>query len=156
MQRISTEQGYQILVTEIRSRKRHSGESPGKVWDQAEADFDGRHYTCDNQRGGSATMNLARMLVAAGAPDGQWQARGKTGRLRFLGPSLHRWAKLTISESDRLKLTPYAPYASALADAISCCAATAFIGVQRSPAMGGAGKCLTAMNCVILAPEAAC
>ena len=43
-------------------------------------------------------MALARKLVAAGAPDAPCEARGGDGRLRICGPSLHRLAKLTVSE----------------------------------------------------------
>lgn len=47
-----------------------------------------------------ATMALARRMVAAGAPDGPWQAIGPDRRARFYGRSLHRLALLTIAEGD--------------------------------------------------------
>jgi len=46
-----------------------------------------------------ATMDLARILVAAGCPDQPWQAVGTDGQRRFFGNSLHRLATRTIEES---------------------------------------------------------
>lgn len=54
-------------------------------------------------------MALARQLVAAGYRDGPWQAVGRDGKPRLVGPSLHRLAKLTIRENDRdgIRLRPF-------------------------------------------------
>jgi hypothetical protein len=46
------------------------------------------------------SCKLARMLVAAGAPDGPWEAT-QDGTVVWRGRSLHRWAGLTVSEPDR-------------------------------------------------------
>jgi hypothetical protein len=48
-----------------------------------------------------AEMELARMLIAAGHPDGPWEAAdAKTCRKRLYGGSIARLAQLTISEGD--------------------------------------------------------
>ncbi|MCU4161275.1 hypothetical protein AiwAL_14375 [Acidiphilium sp. AL] len=67
--------------------------------DIAEAMFAGQSYTATSRNG--ATMKLARMLVADGCPDQPVEARGRDDGLRFTVPSLHRLARLTISEPDR-------------------------------------------------------
>ncbi len=46
-----------------------------------------------------ATMALARALVAAGVPDGPWQAE-RNGVPVLRGPSLHRLAGLTVIETE--------------------------------------------------------
>jgi hypothetical protein len=76
--------------------------------DIAEAEHDRQPFRAVSRHG--ATMALARLLKAAGVPDGPWQAIGTDGRLRFYGPSLHRLAALTIADSDdgRLRVVPFA------------------------------------------------
>ena len=56
-----------------------------------------------------ATMALARQLIAAGFPDTPWEAVGADGRIRLQGPSLHAWARWTMSETDShgLRRVPY-------------------------------------------------
>ncbi len=57
----------------------------------------------------SAIMELARQLVAAGAPDGRWRSVTTEGEPSAYGPSLHRLARLTIKEGVRegIKLGRY-------------------------------------------------
>jgi hypothetical protein len=57
----------------------------------------------------SAIMELARRLVAAGAPDAPWQSVTVDGEPSTYGPSLHRLAWLTIKEGVRegIKLGRY-------------------------------------------------
>ncbi len=75
--------------------------------DTAEANYAGQHFQAVSRNG--VTMALARQLVAAGVPDGPWQARGIDGRERFTGRSLHRLAGLTVHDGDRLRICQWMP-----------------------------------------------
>lgn len=75
--------------------------------DCAEAEYAGQRYTAASRTG--VTMALARELVRAGCPDGEWEAVGSDGRLRLYGRSLYRLARLTITEGEqRPRLVAYA------------------------------------------------
>jgi len=74
-------------------------------------------------------MALARVLVEAGAPDQPWRVPG-----RLHGPSLHRLARLTVTETGggvrfglydgRTREKPAAEALQAMSDAYSRCAET--------------------------------
>lgn len=76
----------------------------------ATAEWNGQRFQA--RSGTSGVMALARMLVAAGAPDGPWRALTVEGKPSTHGPSLHRLAELTISEPDvgSVKIIPFTPY----------------------------------------------
>lgn len=82
--------------------------------DTARIELDGRTFAAVSSNG--ASMALARQLVAAGYMDGPWQAVGRDGKRRLCGPSLHRLAKLTIRENDRvgLRLERFRPFDPAI------------------------------------------
>jgi hypothetical protein len=67
------------------------------VPDIAATHWNGQPYEASSTH--SATMKLARLLVAEGCPDQPWEARGTDGQRRYFGKSLHRWAELTLTES---------------------------------------------------------
>jgi hypothetical protein len=59
--------------------------------DVAAAEWDGRAFAHASTEG--TIGPLARQLVQAGAPDGEWEVCGPNGRLQFYGRSLHLLAK---------------------------------------------------------------
>jgi hypothetical protein len=63
--------------------------------------------------GRSALCNAARELIDAGCPDDAWQMVGPEGDRRLFGGSVHRLAKLTVGESDKVsaRFIPYVPFA---------------------------------------------
>lgn len=75
--------------------------------ESAWAEWDDQRFEARSRS--SASMKLARMLVAAGAPDGPWRTVTLAGTPSLSGPSLRRWAKLTISEPDTgtVKIVPF-------------------------------------------------
>jgi hypothetical protein len=77
--------------------ERH-GKKDGGITDVAECDWNGQHFEAVSRNG--VTMALARQLVAAGAPDGRWEAYGRGGDLRLFGRGIHRLAGRTIKETD--------------------------------------------------------
>ena len=80
----------------------------------ATATWCGREYRATSRNG--AALALARDLMAAGLPDGPWQAVGADGRVRLHGPSLHRLAALTVSDPPNgrgCRFTRWEPYAAA-------------------------------------------
>lgn len=60
----------------------------------AQADWDGHSYIASSRAG--AVFAVARLLVAAGCPDGPWRVPSK-----LEGPSLHKIARLAIEDSPR-------------------------------------------------------
>lgn len=77
-----------------------TGQVTGGEWaDQASTTWNGRKFETRSARG--ASCELARELIAAGAPDGPWQCINEGGRRTIFGPSLHRLAKLTITSDGR-------------------------------------------------------
>jgi hypothetical protein len=68
---------------------------------------------------GSALMRCARQLVAAGCEDQSWQACGHDGQRRLFGGSLHRLAKLTVTEDQKggLRFAAYVPFPGVRSDA---------------------------------------
>jgi len=69
--------------------------------------WDGRRFEARSSK--SAIMKLARMLVGAGAPDAEWRSFTAAGTPSMSGPSIHRLAKLTVSEpaAGSIKIVPY-------------------------------------------------
>ncbi len=65
--------------------------------DRATAMIGGRAFEAVSRSG--AAMALARELVAVAVPDQPWQAAGVTGEVVYGGPSFHRLAGLTVSET---------------------------------------------------------
>ena len=68
----------------------------GGYVETAWCEWDGRRFEARSPS--SAVMELARRLVAAGAPDGPWRSVTPTGTPSMSGGSLHRLARLTVSE----------------------------------------------------------
>jgi hypothetical protein len=66
--------------------------------DRATAAWNGHAYACSEPAG--ATNALARLLMAAGCPDGPWRALRGTS-VAFYGPSIHDWARWTHHETPR-------------------------------------------------------
>jgi hypothetical protein len=81
-----------IIVFEYRPTKKMF-----KGIHEAQARFDGRTFTARSR--GGLEMKLARMLIAAGAPDQAWETYDGDDRKRLFGSSLHRLAKLDAQES---------------------------------------------------------
>ncbi|HUN01061.1 MAG TPA: hypothetical protein PLI96_11340 [Halothiobacillus sp.] len=61
----------------------------------ATTSYAGRSLTARTQ--GAPVMELARVLVAAGCPEGPWQAE-RSEQITMTGASIHRLAKLAVSE----------------------------------------------------------
>lgn len=78
--------------------------------DQAEIEFAGQPFRAATRSG--ATMALARLLCAAGAPNGPWQAVDHlTGQRRSYGGSIHRLATLMVTEADGSpRIVKYRPH----------------------------------------------
>jgi hypothetical protein len=73
--------------------------TPGR--DTATMDWNGHHLIANTRNG--CCMALARVALAAGAPDGPWVGVDYlTGAECLHGPSLRLLAGLTVREDDRL------------------------------------------------------
>jgi hypothetical protein len=71
--------------------------------ESASCEWAGQHFEARSRS--SAVMELARRLVAAGAPDGAWRSLTRDGLPSTSGPSLHRLSRLTVKEKDRGTIT---------------------------------------------------
>lgn len=79
--------------------------------DIAEMDWAGQRLRAESRHG--ASMALARTAVAAGAPDGPWEAvQPPSATIALYGPSLHALARLTVRDNDSggVKIVRYQPY----------------------------------------------
>ncbi len=79
----------------------------------ARAEWAGQVYTAAGRNG--IVPAMARVLIAAGCPDGPWRA-ARDGRLVMTGPSLVGVAGLTVSDPDNgagPRFTKYVPYRQA-------------------------------------------
>jgi hypothetical protein len=93
----------EIRVTHIPAR------GTSDPWEVATAVVDGQEFTARSRS--SCISALARLLVEAGVPDQPWQSVNAAGMVCLRGPSLHRLAGRTVSESDRggLRAVKYQP-----------------------------------------------
>jgi hypothetical protein len=63
-------------------------------FDVSMAQWDGRTFSvAARSTGGGTALALARQLIAAGAPDGGWEAFGIDGRPLMYGDSLYQLAR---------------------------------------------------------------
>lgn len=66
-------------------------------------------YTARSARG-SAAHDLARIMIAAGEPDGPVEARGEDGVLRYRVRSLAAMGKFTVAENPSVRRVRWRPF----------------------------------------------
>ena len=98
-----------ICITLAPDEISRSGATTGAAQpDRAATIWNGHTFTARSAHG--ASMAVARQLVVAGCPDQPWQAVSPAGQRLLHGGSLHRLARLAVSETDgRTRIVPYAP-----------------------------------------------